>query len=72
MACSEPAACRLPSAVCRLPPGMNLRQTHERNAQGPDAFRGGHSGYFSDPDGYLWEMAWGAFEFNADGSLKIT
>jgi catechol 2,3-dioxygenase-like lactoylglutathione lyase family enzyme len=37
-----------------------------------DTFWGGHSGYFSDPDGYLWEVAYGAFEFNADGSLKVT
>ncbi|MFA9479631.1 VOC family protein [Phycisphaerales bacterium AB-hyl4] len=36
-----------------------------------DAFWGGHSGYFADPDGYLWEVAWGAFEFNEDGSLQI-
>ena len=33
---------------------------------------GGYSGYFSDPDGYLWEVAWGAFDFNDDGSLKVT
>ena len=33
---------------------------------------GGYSGYFADPDGYLWEIAWGAFEFNADGSLHVT
>lgn len=32
---------------------------------------GGYSGYFADPDGYLWEVACGAFEFNADGSLII-
>lgn len=32
---------------------------------------GGYAGYFSDPDGYLWEIAWGAFEFRADGSLDI-
>lgn len=37
-----------------------------------DAFWGGYSGYFSDPDGYLWEVAFGAFDFNEDGSLKIT
>lgn len=36
-----------------------------------DAFWGGYSGYFADPDGYLWEVAWGAFEFNEDGSLRI-
>jgi catechol 2,3-dioxygenase-like lactoylglutathione lyase family enzyme len=23
-----------------------------------DAFWGGHCGYFRDPDGYLWEVAW--------------
>lgn len=33
---------------------------------------GGYSGYFSDPDGYLWEVAWGAFEFRDDGSLIVT
>ncbi len=33
---------------------------------------GGYSGYFSDPDGYLWEIAWGAFDFNEDGSLRVT
>lgn len=39
---------------------------------GKDAFWGGYSGYFSDPDGYLWEVAWGAFPIRADGSLEIT
>lgn len=37
-----------------------------------DTSWGGYSGYFTDPDGYLWEVAWGAFEFNEDGSLKVT
>jgi hypothetical protein len=23
-----------------------------------DVFWGGHSGYFTDPDGYYWEVAW--------------
>jgi len=41
----------------------------EKPAQ--DTFWGGHSGYFSDPDGYLWEVAWGAFPFRPDGSLDI-
>jgi uncharacterized protein len=36
-----------------------------------DTFWGGYSGYFTDPDGYLWEVAWGAFEFNEDGSLVV-
>ena len=35
-------------------------------------FWGGYSGYFSDPDGYLWEVAYGdCWEFNEDGSLVI-
>ncbi|PQO38296.1 VOC family protein [Blastopirellula marina] len=38
---------------------------------GQDTFWGGYAGYFSDLDGYLWEVAHGAFEFNEDGSLQI-
>jgi catechol 2,3-dioxygenase-like lactoylglutathione lyase family enzyme len=37
-----------------------------------EAAWGGYTGYFTDPDGYLWEVAWGAFEFNEDGSLRVT
>jgi uncharacterized protein len=37
-----------------------------------DTSWGGYSGYFTDPDGYLWEVAWGAFAFNDDGSLAVT
>jgi len=37
-----------------------------------DTFWGGYSGYFTDPDGYLWEVAWGAFDFSPDGSLHVT
>ncbi len=37
-----------------------------------DAFWGGYPGYFTDPDGYLWEVARGAFDFNEDGSLRMT
>lgn len=36
-----------------------------------DTFWGGYAGYFSDPDGYLWEVAWGAFPIRNDGSLEI-
>lgn len=63
----------------------NVREKHEVDAilkaaveaggklekAGEDAFWGGYSGYFSDPDGHLWEVAWGAFPFKADGSLDI-
>jgi Lactoylglutathione lyase and related lyases len=35
-----------------------------------DVFWGGHSGYFSDPDGYLWEVAWNPFlELNERGEI---
>ena len=37
-----------------------------------DTSCGGYAGYFADPDEYLWEVAWGAFDFNADGSLRDT
>ncbi len=37
-----------------------------------DAFWGGYSGYFSDPDGHLWEVAFSKdWKFNDDGSLII-
>lgn len=42
----------------------------EKPAQ--DTFWGGYSGYFSDPDGHLWEVAYADFwQFNPDGSLVI-
>ena len=34
-------------------------------------FWGGYAGYFSDPDGYLWEIAHGAFPIREDGSLDV-
>ncbi len=37
-----------------------------------DAFWGGYSGYFSDPDGFLWEVAWNPFfPIAPDGSIRI-
>jgi catechol 2,3-dioxygenase-like lactoylglutathione lyase family enzyme len=64
----------------------NVRERHEVDAvlalaatagaaivkPAADTFWGGYSGYFADPDEYLWEVAWGAFEFNEDGSLHVT
>lgn len=42
----------------------------EKPAQ--DVFWGGYSGYFSDPDGYMWEVAYAdSWEFHDDGSLVI-
>jgi uncharacterized glyoxalase superfamily protein PhnB len=37
-----------------------------------EAFWGGYSGYFSDPDGFLWEIAWNPFfPIAEDGSIRI-
>jgi uncharacterized protein len=37
-----------------------------------EAVWGGYSGYFSDPDGFLWEVAWNpSFRMAEDGSFQI-
>lgn len=37
-----------------------------------DVFWGGRSGYFADPDGHLWEIAWNpGFPFADDGTLVL-
>ena len=36
-----------------------------------ETFWGGYSGYFADPDGYLWEVAHGAFPIGEDGHLIL-
>jgi predicted lactoylglutathione lyase len=37
-----------------------------------DAFWGCYSGYFSGPDGFLWEVAWNpSFPIAPDGSIRI-
>jgi predicted lactoylglutathione lyase len=37
-----------------------------------EAFWGGYSGYFSDPDGFLWEVAWNpSFSLAEDGSIRV-
>jgi hypothetical protein len=37
-----------------------------------DVFWGGHSGYFADPDGHLWEVAWNPhFRLNQRGEVKL-
>ena len=37
-----------------------------------DAFWGGHHGYFEDPDGHLWEVAWNpGLSFDAAGGARI-
>ncbi|MGA7524176.1 MAG: VOC family protein [Acidobacteriaceae bacterium] len=37
-----------------------------------EAFWGGYSGYFADPDGYPWEVCWNpGFTVMPDGSLRL-
>lgn len=37
-----------------------------------DVFWGGHSGYFCDPDGYYWEVAWNPImPLGADGFMQL-
>lgn len=37
-----------------------------------DVFWGGYSGYFADPDGHLWEVAWNPFfPIAEDGSITL-
>lgn len=37
-----------------------------------DAFWGGYSGYFADPDGFAWEVAWNpGFVLADNGSLRL-
>lgn len=37
-----------------------------------DVFWGGHHGYFRDPDGHLWEIAWNpGFALDADGAVSL-
>lgn len=39
---------------------------------GQKAFWGGYSGYFADPDGHLWEVAFNPFmPLDADGRVRL-
>ncbi len=38
-----------------------------------DVFWGGYSGYFADPDGHLWEVAWNPhWTLADDGSIRLS
>ena len=45
--------------VDEVPRRSRARRRHDRQA-GPARGVGGYSGYFADPEGYLWEVASGA------------
>lgn len=37
-----------------------------------EVFWGGYTGYFADPEGFVWEVAWNpGFTIQADGSVKL-
>lgn len=39
---------------------------------GTETFWGGYSGYFADPDGFLWEVAWNpGFPMDEHGNLQL-
>jgi catechol 2,3-dioxygenase-like lactoylglutathione lyase family enzyme len=39
---------------------------------GHEVFWGGYTGYFADPDGHLWEVAWNpGFAIHDDGSIGL-
>lgn len=74
------------SGFCGLAIAQNLRSKREvdevlaeagragasivRSAH--DTFYGGYAGYFADPDGFLWEIAWNpGFAMDADGNIEL-
>jgi uncharacterized glyoxalase superfamily protein PhnB len=37
-----------------------------------DVFWGGYSGYFADPEGHVWEVAWNPFfPLSEDGGITL-
>jgi uncharacterized protein len=53
-----------------------IRKAHHAGATirkpAQDVFWGGYSGYFSDPDGHLWEVAYNPhFPLSDDGRLRL-
>jgi catechol 2,3-dioxygenase-like lactoylglutathione lyase family enzyme len=40
---------------------------------GQDAFWGGYTGYFADPDGHIWEVAWNpGWTIEPDGRVRLS
>ena len=74
------------SGLSRVALAYNVRERDEVDAvleavrrkgggvvkEAKDAPWGGRSGYFRDPDGFLWEVAWNpSFPINQDGTITI-
>ena len=56
--------------------GSVLAEAHAAGAKilkpGVQAFWGGYSGYFADPDGFPWEVAWNpSFPIMDNGSIRL-
>ena len=63
-----------PASVARLMPFSRKRKPQVQKLLKPaeEASWGGFSGYFADPDGFLWEVAWNPFfPIAEDGSIRI-
>ena len=71
------APSRSPTTRARAPTSMPCWPRPRRRAArivkpAQDAFWGGYTGYFEDPDGHLWEVAWNPeWEIAADGSVRL-
>jgi len=74
------------SGFCGMALAYNVREREEVNAvlaeaqragakilkPAQDVFWGGYSGYFCDPDGFPWEVAWNPFfPIAEDGSIRL-
>jgi uncharacterized protein len=63
---------------CKVPEEVDVAFAHAL-AVGAKSLRhpektdyGGYRGYFADPDGHVWEVAWApGFTFKADGGLAL-
>jgi catechol 2,3-dioxygenase-like lactoylglutathione lyase family enzyme len=67
-----------PDAIAGVLPGCPgpVAQVRDAGARvvkpAGDAPWGGRSGYFADPDGFLWEVAWNpGFRIHEDGSIEV-
>ena len=58
---------------CGIGPATAARRAGaEIKVEAHDTFWGGYSGYFADPDGHLWEVAWNPFwKVDEEGNVKL-